>query len=54
MFNSTPHIIYKVFVQGTVEETKLMQLKPNHYTDVTITLSQDTNFDENNCGIVCG
>lgn len=54
MFNSTPHIIYKVFMQGTVEETKLMQLKPNHYTDVTTTLSQDTNFDENNCGIVCG
>ena len=53
MFNSTPHIIYKVFLQGTIEETKLLQSKPNRFTTIiTKTVDSDI-FDENNCGIIC-
>lgn len=53
VFNSVPHHIYKVYMQGTMEEQKLLQSKPNGYTNVTTKGVAIEIFDENNCGIVC-
>lgn len=53
LFNSAPHIIYKVFLQGTIEETKLLQSKPNRFTTITTKTVDSDIFNENNCGIIC-
>ena len=53
LFNGAPHIIYKVFLQGTIEETKLLQSKPNRFTTITTKTVDSDIFDENNCGIIC-
>lgn len=53
VFNGSPHLIYKVYMQGTIEETKLLQCKPNKFTAVTTKSVNAEYFDENNCGIVC-
>lgn len=53
LFNGAPHIIYKVFIQETIEETKLLKSKPNQFTAITTKTINNEFFDENNCGIVC-
>ena len=53
LFNGAPHIIYKVFIQGTIEETKLLQAKPNRFTTISTKTVNAEFFSENNCGIVC-
>lgn len=53
LFNAAPHIIYKVYMQRTIEETKILQCRPNKFTTIYTKTVNDENFDENNCGIVC-
>lgn len=53
VFNASPHLIYKVYIQGTIEETKLLQSKPNRFTSVTIKTINAECYDENSYGIVC-
>lgn len=53
LFNGAPHIIYKVYMQGTIEETKLLQCRPSKFTTIYTRTVNDENFDENNYGIVC-
>ena len=52
-FNSTPNIIYRLFLQGTIEEKELMVRKPNNYTSIITKKVNIENSDENFAGIVC-
>lgn len=53
IFESVPNVIYKVFLQGTIEEKQLLNSKPNRFTSISTKTVNSENFDENNCGIVC-
>lgn len=52
-FNSTPNIIYRLFLQGTIEEKELLVRKPNNYTSIITKKVNIENSDENFAGIVC-
>ena len=52
-FNTTPNIIYRIFLQNTIEEKELLNQKPSRFTSITTKKVNIENSNENFAGIVC-